>query len=273
MLTSWLSWLLPTTGIDWAPEASWAAATVASLLRYAVLAGGAWLIFYRWRPRWTHARKIQPAAPAAHQVRREIGWSLLTLAVFALVALAVFAAHDHGLTRLYTPVALHGWGWFWLSVGLMLVLHDAYFYVTHRLLHTPWLLRRVHYIHHQSANPTPWAAFAFHPVEALVQIGIVPLIVFTLPVHPGALAVFLLLMTLLNVGGHLGFELYPAGWVRHRVGRWHTTSTHHNQHHQRGRGNFGLYFTHWDRWLGTLHPTYEARFDEVQARIEKRNGT
>ena len=35
-------------------------------------------------------------------------------------------------------------------------LHDAWFYWTHRLLHHPWLLRRVHYVHHQSTVPTAY---------------------------------------------------------------------------------------------------------------------
>ena len=45
-------------------------------------------------------------------------------------------------------------------------------------------------------------------------------------------------MTDMNVLGHLGFELYAAGAVRHAFGKWHNTATDHNQHHRKPRGNF-----------------------------------
>lgn len=37
-------------------------------------------------------------------------------------------------------------------------------------------------------------------------------------------------------------------------------------HHQYFTGNYGLYFLFWDRWMGTLHPDYEARFDQATSR-------
>ena len=36
-------------------------------------------------------------------------------------------------------------------------------------------------------------------------------------------------------------------------------------HHENGAYNFGVYFTWWDRAMGTIHPDYEARFDQVTA--------
>ncbi|MCX6197873.1 MAG: hypothetical protein NTY88_01450 [Bacteroidetes bacterium] len=39
----------------------------------------------------------------------------------------------------------------------------------------------VHLIHHKSVNPTPWAAFAFHPLEAVGQVLILPIMVFAMP--------------------------------------------------------------------------------------------
>jgi lathosterol oxidase len=45
---------------------------------------------------------------------------------------------------------------------------------------------------------------------------------------------------------------------------WITPVSHHHFHHARNRGNFGLYFTWWDRWCGTEDPEYlrygDARF-------------
>ena len=38
-------------------------------------------------------------------------------------------------------------------------------------------------------------------------------------------------------------------------------ATHHDLHHQGPRWNFGLYFTLWDRLMGTEHPDYVIRFE------------
>lgn len=35
--------------------------------------------------------------------------------------------------------------------------------------------------------------------------------------------------------------------------------THHDMHHTSGNSNFGLYFTWWDRMMGTEHPQYLAK--------------
>jgi uncharacterized protein (DUF2147 family) len=55
----------------------------------------------------------------------------------------------------------------------------------------------------------------------------------------------------------------PPGFTRHWLGRWFTTTVHHDLHHSEGRHNFGLYFTWWDRLMGTEHPDYHARFEAV----------
>ena len=55
-----------------------------------------------------------------------------------------------------------------ISVVLGVAGYDAWFYWQHRLLHTPWLFRRAHAIHHRVANPTPFATFAHHPIETFM---------------------------------------------------------------------------------------------------------
>jgi sterol desaturase/sphingolipid hydroxylase (fatty acid hydroxylase superfamily) len=121
----------------------------------------------------------------------------------------------------------------------------------------------VHHIHHRSHNPTPLAAFSFHPLEAFIEIGILPLIAFTLPVHRAVIGLFSLYMIVMNVIGHLGFELFPIWFLKNKVSRWLNTSTHHNMHHHYGRGNYSVYFNVWDRLFHTNHPDYEKEFKEV----------
>ena len=235
-------------------------------VRYLVVAGLAALIFYAWRRERRIETKIQPRWPKTADYRREIGYSFLTFAVFIAVGQLVlrgpFAEHH----RVYTDVADDGWTWFVVSIPIVLVLHDAWFYWMHRLMHHRGLYRRMHLTHHRSINPTPWASFAFHPLEAVVEAGGILFQVFLLPLHPGVLAIAMMGMTVYNVYGHLGWELYPKGFAGHPIGRFVNTSVSHNQHHAKAKHNYGLYFLWWDRWFGTLDETYEQAFDEVTTR-------
>jgi lathosterol oxidase len=151
----------------------------------------------------------------------------------------------------------------------MVIVHDAYFYWTHRLLHWKPLFKVVHITHHLSRNPTPFSAYAFHPLEALINVGIVPLVAFTIPAHVSAIVIFTIYQLLINVLGHLGFELLPKWFAHNKVTKWHNTFTHHNLHHQFVKYNYGLYLNFWDRIMNTNHPHYEHHFDKVVERTEK----
>ena len=172
-------------------------------------------------------------------------------------------AFRRGWTRLYLDIHDFGWWWFAASIVLTIFLHDAYFYWTHRLMHRRSLFPIMHRAHHRSTNPTPWAAYAFDPLEALVQAGILPLAAFLYPIHPLAFLVFMGVQLGFNVMGHAGIEIFPHWFLDSRLGKFLNTPTNHAMHHQYFRGNYGLYFNFWDRLMGTNHKDYEARFREV----------
>jgi sterol desaturase/sphingolipid hydroxylase (fatty acid hydroxylase superfamily) len=235
--------------------------SLGDLFWYGLLAFGVWLFFYVvFRAQFRH-RRVSRDDPTTRQMAREMVHSLRSIAIFGLVTgIVVYAAYS-GWTRLYLRVDEHGWGWFVLSIGVMIVVHDAYFYWTHRLMHHPWLYRVLHHTHHRSTSPTPWAAYAFSPAEAFVQAGIGPLIVFTIPVHPVAFALFMGWQIAFNVFGHCGYEIFPRWFLRSGAGLLLNSVTHHALHHEKFRANFSLYFNVWDRLMGTNHPDYEQRFE------------
>jgi Delta7-sterol 5-desaturase len=72
-----------------------------------------------------------------------------------------------------------------------------------------------------------------------------------IPTHFYAVGVFYFISMVVNVYGHLGYEIYPKSIRNHWVGRWINTSTSHNYHHHFGKGNYGFYFTFWDKFMGT----------------------
>ena len=119
------------------------------------------------------------------------------------------------------------------------------------MMHHPRLFKVMHLVHHKSTNPSPWAAFSFHPLEAVVEGGIFFVLLMLMPLHAVHVAVFFAGQMLFNVYGHLGWELYSEGFRKSRVGKWFNTSLAHNGHHQFFTGNYGLYFSWWDKWCGT----------------------
>ena len=252
--------IFSTTLLEWLQRF----AIVYSILtvRYVVIAGLAFLIIWTLLSGRLAHRYIQPdRRPGGKNILHEIKYSFITFFVFGLVGIFIFEASRAGWTRIYRDIDQYGWVYFAFTVVATILLHDAYFYWTHRFMHWKKIFKHVHLMHHRSTNPTPWAAFSFHPIEAVIEAGIVPLVVFLYPIHPGALAIFLLYMTFLNVLGHLGYELFPSGFTRKPATSWHNTSTHHNMHHKYFECNYGLYFNWWDRLMKTNHPQYHAQFE------------
>jgi sterol desaturase/sphingolipid hydroxylase (fatty acid hydroxylase superfamily) len=208
-------------------------------------------------------RKIRRAKPPRSQIWMELSNSFCTICVFVALDIAIFDLARVGVLRKYDDVAQYGWAWFWLSVPAALILHDAYFYWAHRAMHHPKIYKWCHLAHHRSHNPTPFTAYSFAPAEAAVQYLFVPLMLVFLPVHGTALAIILLVMIFKNATGHCGYELFPGGMLRNPFLRQLTTVTHHDMHHERANGNYGFYFTWWDKWMGTEHRDYAARFEQA----------
>lgn len=234
-------------------------ALVHDVVKYLLAAGTLSLLLWLLRQR-LEGRQLQTRRPQFNDYRREILWSLLTACLFACASLSgIFWVGQQGWNQLYWDLNDWGISYAAFSLLLMIVAHDAWFYWTHRLIHQPRLMRRVHRLHHLSHTPTPWAAYAFHPLEALVQVAFALLFALLIPMHPLILLLWSIHMVVRNVIGHAGYELFPRRMVQSGWFDWLTTTTHHDLHHQSGRYNYGLYFTWWDRWMGTEHPEYRLR--------------
>ena len=109
------------------------------------------------------------------QIRREIGWSLASAAIYGLPAgIVAWGWQAHGWTRIYTDVGAFPLWWLPVSLLVYLFAHDTWFYWTHRAMHEPRLFRIAHAVHHASRPPTAWAAMAFHPVEAVTGAIVIP---------------------------------------------------------------------------------------------------
>jgi Delta7-sterol 5-desaturase len=226
-----------------------------------------WVFF---KNRFQH-RRIQPAQTATpFRMRRELKNSMVTLFIFTVIDIIIYVAQQHGYTLVYTDIDQYGWGYLVFSVAVIILVHDTWFYFIHRLMHHPYVYRHVHRVHHLSTDPSPLAAFSFHPLEALAEAGVYILFTFLLPVHLVALWSWQVVQLIMNVIAHLGYEIYPKGFNTHWLFRIKTPSTHHNMHHEKFNGNYGLYFTWWDKIFKTEFKDYNQTYDNIQQKISQK---
>ena len=209
--------------------------------------------------------KIAPDLPQRiwlfwSSIRQDIKLSILSSIVFALSAASVLTAYQSGITRLYTDIYQYPLWYLGISYIVVIILQDAYFYFLHRLFHHPQLFRWWHRGHHLSGQPTPWTSFAFDLPESIAHALFLVGLIFVMPLHFITVIAVLFTMTAWAVINHLGIDRLPLKFPHHWCGRWFTGPAHHAIHHHQYALHYGLYFTIWDRLLGTQSPHYDQEF-------------
>lgn len=245
----------------------WRLSLTSDLSQYAIFAIGFWLIVWVLLGSLLASRKIRPETPPARQLATEFVVSLRSLAIFSTIGALLFMADRAGYLPGTSLAASWGWGWAIASFVLMVIGHDAYFYWTHRLVHDPRLFRSFHRRHHRSHNPSPFTAYSFDVAEAAMQALFVPIWMVLVPTEWAVVGFFMLHQIVRNTMGHSGYELFPANAEGKPLFGFLTTVTHHDLHHAEARCNYGLYFTWWDRLMGTEHPDYYERFASATRRV------
>ena len=240
----------------------WVGAFIFDTLRYLIGVSSVTLVLTVLLASWSEKRRIQNRKASAADRYREVGYSLLTTAVYATVALFTVAAVENGWTQKYSELSEFGWAYALFSFAALFVLHDTYFYWVHRTMHHQKLFRIFHRIHHLSRTPTSWAAYSFAPGEAVVMALFMPAALMLMPLHPVVIIGYLSCMIIRNAMGHSGIEFHHHKWVD-SIFDIFTTTTHHDLHHQKFSSNYALYFTWWDRWMGTENPAYKATFRAI----------
>jgi ferredoxin-NADP reductase/sterol desaturase/sphingolipid hydroxylase (fatty acid hydroxylase superfamily) len=240
-----------------------------NLLWYAGFAFPFFFIFWIVGKKYFKKIRIQETERASlHHFKHDLGFSASTFLIFAIMDVCFLYLESKGYTRIYFDINEYGYLWLGLSFFIVLFIDDMFFYWSHRAMHTPSLYKFFHKVHHESTDPSPLTAFAFHPSEAVVEYIVAFVLPFLLPLNFGLIIAWQIFSMLNNVLGHLGYEIYPKGWVKFPILKFKTASTHHNMHHQLFNGNYALYFTWWDKWMGTEFKDYEARHEQI---FERKN--
>lgn len=235
-----------------------------NLLWYAGFAFPFFIIFWIVGKKYFKKIRIQETERAnINHFKHDLGFSASTFLVFAIMDVFLLYSESKGYTKLYFDISDYGYVWLGVSFFLVLFIDDMFFYWSHRAMHLPRFYKFFHKVHHESTDPSPLTAFAFHPSEAIIENMMHFVLPFLLPLHFGTIIAWQIFSMLNNVLGHLGYEIYPKIWVKLPILQFKTASTHHNMHHQLFNGNYALYFTWWDKWMGTEFKDYESRHEQI----------
>ena len=224
-----------------------------------------WLLWVRPEEK-VSARRLATRAPRPDVMRHEITMSLATSLIYAVPGAILIETYKLGGTAIYTDInGLAGWAYIPLSALFYLFLHDTWFYWSHRAMHDPRLFKAMHLTHHRSREPSPWAAFSFHPWESIASAWLLPLAAFFVPIHLGAVVFLLVFMTVNSVANHAGWEILPRKITEGPIGGWLISASHHDVHHKDYDANYGLYFRFWDRLMGTDRGLAEPKTGPIAA--------
>jgi Delta7-sterol 5-desaturase len=200
--------------------------------------------------------RIRATISGADHIRREITRSLFSITVFQVamagsrvvaMGFGIFIDLRHPSIPLWKVV---------ISFPLIFILHDMYFYWTHRIMHLSGFYRIMHREHHKSFAPTAYAAYSFAFLEAWVQGSFLVFYVLLLPANNAVIVFFVFVEIIYNSIIHSGIDPFPRWMVTDRRFGWVAGSAYHDLHHRTVNWNFGLYFRFWDRLMGTEHPHF-----------------
>lgn len=229
----------------------WAATYVAHLAVYFALGLGLVWVNRRFPHKQIPAlqgRERRARRTAGQEIRQSLKSLLGTSFCFAggLYAQAV------GWTQ--APLELTWISALWTFVAAV-VIHDAWFYFGHRLMHTKPLYR-FHKVHHANVTPIVWSNDSFSVVDAVSVQSFFLVLPFILPIPPAVLVFCRLFDQTKGMIGHSGYEHFAGRIARKPFPL--VATVHHDMHHQRFTVNFANQFTLWDRLFGTLDPDYDA---------------
>ena len=149
-------------------------------------------------------------------------------------------------------------------VLLVPVIHEVHFFCIHRLIHTDFLYKHVHSVHHNSVNPSPWSSLSMHPVEGFLYHA-VALWHLVIPSNP-IVAMFQLHVAGFGaINGHIGFDKLEITEGTPLDSHAYAHYLHH-KYFEVNYGGDGLIPL--DKWFGSWHDGTKEAEARMDARFE-----
>lgn len=131
-----------------------------------------------------------------------------------------------------------------------MIMEDAAFYWSHRLLHHKAFYARFHKIHHEYHSPVGITVYYAHPIEFMIGNVLTsstgPLLLGRC--HIVTYWMWMVIRVMESTDGHSGYEF---SWSPFRLLTFSLSSQYHNFHHSHNVGNYGSFFGFWDTFCKT----------------------
>ncbi|CAK7271150.1 c-5 sterol desaturase [Sporothrix epigloea] len=190
-----------------------------------------------------------------NQVWLEIKQANSAMPIMSLLTAPFFLAEVTGYCRMYEQTSEGPGRWYDIAqFPFFLFFTDMFVYFIHRGLHHPRIYKHLHKPHHKWIMPTPYASYAFHPVDGWLQS--LPYHIFPIffPLQKWAylfLFVFINFWTIMiHDGEYVSNNPIINGAACHSI------------HHLAFNYNYGQYFTLWDRLGGSYREPEQELFDK-----------
>jgi sterol desaturase/sphingolipid hydroxylase (fatty acid hydroxylase superfamily) len=151
--------------------------------------------------------------------------------------------------------------WFAVIWFFVPLLHEFHFFWIHRLIHHPYLYKKVHKVHHRNINPGPWSGLSMHPVEHLIYFsGFLYYLV--IPCHPIQILHHSLMVGISPAQGHTGFDRVVLGENKTLKLPYYA----HYLHHRLFEVNYADGTIPLDKWFGSFHDGSPEADQALQSR-------
>jgi sterol desaturase/sphingolipid hydroxylase (fatty acid hydroxylase superfamily) len=158
-----------------------------------------------------------------------------------------------GLLQLVSPPR-------WLAVGIVLLVLDFAFYVTHVAMHKIPGFWRFHRVHHSDPAVDVTTTIRQHPGESVIRYVFLAVFASALGASPGAFAIYRAAVALNGLLEHANLRL-PL-WLDRLLALVTTWPNLHKVHHSRAAAqtdtNYSNLFSVWDRLFSTFTPSREG---------------
>ena len=112
--------------------------------------------------------KIISRKVAKNQIKTEIKHSSVSLLIFGLSGIPIIYLVRIGQIELLDNSFIN----ILIGVVVLNVFNEIHFFVVHRMMHIPFMMKHVHKVHHKSVVPTVYSVYSFHWIEATLLIHI-----------------------------------------------------------------------------------------------------